>query len=54
MAGDIEGIGDIVTGGLAAATISRGSRQSHARHSVDADIEHGLLHGVLLVAAGLA
>lgn len=42
MAGDIEGIGDIVTGGLAAAAVTRGGRQSHARHSADADIEHGL------------
>jgi hypothetical protein len=33
MTGDIEGIGDIVSGGLAAAAISRGSHQNHARQS---------------------
>lgn len=42
MAGDIEGIGDVVTGTLAAGALSRGGRRTGARHSSDADIEHGL------------
>ncbi len=42
MAGDIDGIGDVVTGTLAAGALSRGGRRSGARHSAEADIEHGL------------
>jgi len=42
MTGDIDGIGDIVTGGLAASAVSRAGRRASARHSPDADIEHGL------------
>ncbi len=42
MTGDIDGIGDIVTGSLAASAVSRTGRRASARHSPDADIEHGL------------
>lgn len=40
MAGEFDGIGDVVTGALAASAVSRGS--GHARHATEFDIEHRL------------